>query len=282
MSAGPVSPINRPNGTPPLPVCFRVGFLNGALRDFFPAHAHSAGPPRRRFGAAELRRVLHEQGAPAPDPRRRKPQRRLRGNATENRGVFRFRADRARILASNTKLFTTAAALARFGSAGRLATTVRGEGNLEADGTWRGSLYLVGGGDPSFGSRSFGSRNYGGGGAVEDLAAALRERRHPPRQRAHHRRRDRLRHPPRRALVGLPDLGLRGARSAAWRSTAAWPPRAAAATSPGRRCSPPRGWTRPWAAAASTWRWRPAPATRRRAPPSWPPSSRRRCPAWPR
>ena len=94
-------------------------------------------------------------------------------NATENRGVFRSRADRARVLASNTKLFTTAAALARFGSAGRLATTVRGEGNLEADGTWRGSLYLVGGGDPTFGSRSFGSRNYGGGGAVEDLAGAL-------------------------------------------------------------------------------------------------------------
>ena len=94
-------------------------------------------------------------------------------NATENRGVFRWRADRARVLASNTKLFTTAAALARFGSAGRLATTVRGEGNLEADGTWRGSLYLVGGGDPTFGSRRFGSRNYGGGGAVEDLAAVL-------------------------------------------------------------------------------------------------------------
>ncbi len=94
-------------------------------------------------------------------------------NATENRGVFRYRADRARILASNTKLFTTAAALARFGTNGRLATTVRGQGNLEADGTWRGSLYLVGGGDPTFGSRGFGSRNYGGGGAVEDLAAAL-------------------------------------------------------------------------------------------------------------
>jgi serine-type D-Ala-D-Ala carboxypeptidase/endopeptidase (penicillin-binding protein 4) len=94
-------------------------------------------------------------------------------NATENRGVFRSRADRARILASNTKLFTTATALARFGSAGRLATTVRGVGNLEADGTWRGSLYLVGGGDPTFGSRGFGNRNYGGGGAVEDLAVAL-------------------------------------------------------------------------------------------------------------
>ena len=94
-------------------------------------------------------------------------------NATENRAVFRFRADRARVLASNTKLFTTAAALARFGAQGRLATTVRGEGSLGTDGTWNGSLYLVGGGDPTFGSRRFGSRNYGGGGAVEDLAAAL-------------------------------------------------------------------------------------------------------------
>ena len=96
-------------------------------------------------------------------------------NANENRGVFRFRPDRGRILASNTKLFTTAAALARFGPDGRLSTTVRGEGNLESDGTWRGSLYLVGGGDPTFGSRSFAGRNYGGGGAVEDLAGALRK-----------------------------------------------------------------------------------------------------------
>jgi len=96
-------------------------------------------------------------------------------NASENRGVFRLRSDRGRILASNTKLFTTAAALARFGPDGRLATTVRGDGNLESDGTWRGSLYLVGSGDPTFGSRSFAGRNYGGGGAVEDLAGALRE-----------------------------------------------------------------------------------------------------------
>ncbi|MDQ3721155.1 MAG: D-alanyl-D-alanine carboxypeptidase, partial [Actinomycetota bacterium] len=96
-------------------------------------------------------------------------------NASANRGVFRFRPDRGRILASNTKLFTTAAALARFGADGRLATTIRGEGSLGGDGTWRGSLYLVGGGDPTFGSRSFAGRNYGGGGAVEDLAGALRE-----------------------------------------------------------------------------------------------------------
>jgi D-alanyl-D-alanine carboxypeptidase/D-alanyl-D-alanine-endopeptidase (penicillin-binding protein 4) len=94
-------------------------------------------------------------------------------NASENRGVFALRADRSRILASNTKIFTTAAALARFGADGRLTTSVLGGGHLEPDGTWRGSLYLVGGGDPTFGSRAFASRNYGGGGAVEDLAAKL-------------------------------------------------------------------------------------------------------------
>ena len=36
-------------------------------------------------------------------------------NADTGRAVFRFRQNRSRILASNTKLFTTAAALARFG-----------------------------------------------------------------------------------------------------------------------------------------------------------------------
>jgi len=94
-------------------------------------------------------------------------------NASENRAVFGLRADRNRILASNTKLFTTAATLGRFGPDGRLTTRVLGQGGLEPDGTWRGSLYLVGSGDPSFGSRSFGRRAYGGGGAVEDLAARL-------------------------------------------------------------------------------------------------------------
>ena len=94
-------------------------------------------------------------------------------NAETGRVVFRWRHNRARILASNTKLFTTAAALARFGPAARLATEVKGDGNLDPDGTYRGNLYLVGGGDPTFGSRGFGRRAYRGGAAVEDLAAKL-------------------------------------------------------------------------------------------------------------
>lgn len=94
-------------------------------------------------------------------------------NATTGRVVFRWRHARPRILASNTKLYTTAAALARFGTTGRLRTEVRGAGRLEGDGTYRGSLYLVGGGDPTFGSRRFARRSYGSAASVERLAAKL-------------------------------------------------------------------------------------------------------------
>ena len=95
-------------------------------------------------------------------------------NADTGKVVFRYRHTRPRILASNTKLFTTAAALARFGVEGRLDTEVRGVGALTEDGVFDGNLYLVGGGDPTFGSRRFATRSYGGGGTVESLAAAAR------------------------------------------------------------------------------------------------------------
>jgi D-alanyl-D-alanine carboxypeptidase/D-alanyl-D-alanine-endopeptidase (penicillin-binding protein 4) len=89
--------------------------------------------------------------------------------------LFRWNQNRARILASNTKLFTTAAALARYGPEGTLGTEVRGDGELDEDGIWRGSLYLRGGGDPTFGTKSFARRSYGGGASVERLAALLDE-----------------------------------------------------------------------------------------------------------
>ena len=95
-------------------------------------------------------------------------------NLTTGETVFRWRQNRARILASNTKLFTTTAALARYGTEGTLGTEVRGTGELAADGVWHGDLYLHGGGDPSFGSRSYATRYYGApGGTVEELAALL-------------------------------------------------------------------------------------------------------------
>jgi D-alanyl-D-alanine carboxypeptidase/D-alanyl-D-alanine-endopeptidase (penicillin-binding protein 4) len=95
-------------------------------------------------------------------------------DATTNKPVFRSRPMTARVLASNTKLFTTSAALARFGSEARLATEVRGTGTLDQEGTYAGSLYLIGGGDPTFGSSGFARRAYGGGGSVEALASRLK------------------------------------------------------------------------------------------------------------
>ena len=97
-------------------------------------------------------------------------------NADTGRPAFRWRHGAARILASNTKLFTTAAALARFGTEGTLATEVRGAGEVDDAGVWRGDLYLVGGGDPTFGTRSFAQRAYGAPGAsVEALAQQLEQ-----------------------------------------------------------------------------------------------------------
>jgi D-alanyl-D-alanine carboxypeptidase/D-alanyl-D-alanine-endopeptidase (penicillin-binding protein 4) len=91
------------------------------------------------------------------------------------RTVFRWREHTPRILASNTKLFTTTAALARFGREGTLGTEVLGAGELDLEGVYHGSLYLRGGGDPSFGSRRFTMRSYGGGTTVQDLAELLED-----------------------------------------------------------------------------------------------------------
>jgi D-alanyl-D-alanine carboxypeptidase/D-alanyl-D-alanine-endopeptidase (penicillin-binding protein 4) len=95
---------------------------------------------------------------------------------TDREGLYSRKPKRRRILASNTKLFTTAAALSKFGSGGRFTTRVVGDRLPNGNGVVRGDLYLVGGGDPSFGSTSFAERAYGGGGAtLEELAAAVKQ-----------------------------------------------------------------------------------------------------------
>ena len=86
--------------------------------------------------------------------------------------LFSRRATSRRILASNTKLFTSAASLGRQGADSTLATTLVGTGTLRPDGTWDGNLFLRGGGDPTFGSRSF-NRGYGSTANVETIASRL-------------------------------------------------------------------------------------------------------------
>jgi D-alanyl-D-alanine carboxypeptidase/D-alanyl-D-alanine-endopeptidase (penicillin-binding protein 4) len=90
-----------------------------------------------------------------------------------NTTLFSSRAGTPRSLASNTKLFTSAAVLGRYGVGSSIATSLLGTGSLAADGTWKGNLYLRGGGDPTFGSRSFARAAYGSDASVETLADEL-------------------------------------------------------------------------------------------------------------
>lgn len=57
--------------------------------------------------------------------------------------------------ASNTKLFSTAFALSRLGPSHRFRTVVGADQPPDADGTLRGSLRVIGSGDPTFSRRAF-------------------------------------------------------------------------------------------------------------------------------
>jgi serine-type D-Ala-D-Ala carboxypeptidase/endopeptidase (penicillin-binding protein 4) len=86
-------------------------------------------------------------------------------DVTTRQALFSERAGTLRPPASVEKLYTATAALTAMGPAARLTTSVYGVGHLAPGGIWEGSLYLRGGGDPTFGSSSFIARHYGGTGA---------------------------------------------------------------------------------------------------------------------
>ncbi|MGI8633073.1 MAG: D-alanyl-D-alanine carboxypeptidase/D-alanyl-D-alanine-endopeptidase [Solirubrobacterales bacterium] len=96
------------------------------------------------------------------------------------RGLYSKRGTRTRILASNTKLFTTAASLERLGARMPITTSVRASGTRQpvtgsaTDWKLSGDLYLRGGGDPVFGWPTY-HRRYAHGllTDVRELAAAI-------------------------------------------------------------------------------------------------------------
>jgi D-alanyl-D-alanine carboxypeptidase/D-alanyl-D-alanine-endopeptidase (penicillin-binding protein 4) len=93
---------------------------------------------------------------------------------TAKQALFSERASVPRPPASVEKLYTATTALERFGADARLSTTVFGVGHLAPGGVWEGSLYLRGGGDPTFGSSAFIHSHYGGEGAsVSALVSQL-------------------------------------------------------------------------------------------------------------
>jgi serine-type D-Ala-D-Ala carboxypeptidase/endopeptidase (penicillin-binding protein 4) len=95
-------------------------------------------------------------------------------DATSHKVLFQSRATTPRILASNTKLFTSSAILARLGPAATFATEIESDGTSDpTTGVFTGDVYLHGGGDPTFGTRSFIKKFFGSGASIEDLADEL-------------------------------------------------------------------------------------------------------------
>jgi D-alanyl-D-alanine carboxypeptidase/D-alanyl-D-alanine-endopeptidase (penicillin-binding protein 4) len=81
-------------------------------------------------------------------------------DAPRNPTLFTWASRTRRILASNTKLFTTGAALDRFGANGRLNTKVYARRRHAQRGhTLKGSLVIVGAGDPALASVGFARHN---------------------------------------------------------------------------------------------------------------------------
>ena len=93
---------------------------------------------------------------------------------TTSTPLFSERADDPRPPASVEKLYTATTALELMSPEATLSTTVLGTGHLGANGRWEGSLYLHGGGDPTFGSTAFVRRHYGQGATVSELATLLK------------------------------------------------------------------------------------------------------------
>jgi len=93
---------------------------------------------------------------------------------TAKQPLFALRAGVGRPPASVEKLYTTVATLQELGPTARLSTSIVGDGHLGPGGVWHGNLYLVGGGDPTFGDGAF-NRNWehGYGPTASDLVHQL-------------------------------------------------------------------------------------------------------------
>jgi serine-type D-Ala-D-Ala carboxypeptidase/endopeptidase (penicillin-binding protein 4) len=76
-------------------------------------------------------------------------------NAETEEVVCAAGAEKMLPLASNTKLFTTSAALSKIGPETTIPTKVLTDGTVDSAGVLHGSLYLEGGGDPTLGTPSF-------------------------------------------------------------------------------------------------------------------------------
>ncbi len=87
--------------------------------------------------------------------------------------LFSQAANTRRLPASLEKIYTTSTALLRLGPTQTFSTSVLGVGSRDPSGVWDGTLYLRGGGDPTFGAVAFDKLWYGTGATARTLVGAL-------------------------------------------------------------------------------------------------------------
>jgi len=81
-------------------------------------------------------------------------------NLSNGKTVFERNEDSSFIPASNTKLYTGAAAMQILGKDYRFKTRLAYRGEISPDGTLNGDLYIIGGGDPTLGSKYLFNRRF--------------------------------------------------------------------------------------------------------------------------
>ncbi|HKO26178.1 MAG TPA: D-alanyl-D-alanine carboxypeptidase/D-alanyl-D-alanine-endopeptidase [Solirubrobacteraceae bacterium] len=87
--------------------------------------------------------------------------------------LFSEAPNTGRLPASLEKIYTTSTALLRLGPTQTFATSILGVGSRDPSGVWDGTLYLRGGGDPTFGAVGFDHLWYGTGTTMRNLIGAL-------------------------------------------------------------------------------------------------------------
>jgi D-alanyl-D-alanine carboxypeptidase/D-alanyl-D-alanine-endopeptidase (penicillin-binding protein 4) len=87
--------------------------------------------------------------------------------------LFAQAPDIGRMPASVEKLYTTSTALLQLGPTATFTTSILGVGSRDSSGVWHGTLYLRGGGDPTFGAVGFDRAWYGTGATMHRLIGGL-------------------------------------------------------------------------------------------------------------
>ncbi len=101
---------------------------------------------------------------------------------TTGQVLFSQAANTGRLPASVEKIYTTSTALLRLGPTATFTTSILGIGSRDPSGVWDGTLYLRGGGDPTFGSVALRP------GVVRDRRDDAHADRQPPEGQRPHRR----------------------------------------------------------------------------------------------